>query len=246
MCGIAGALNFELPAHTVIRLLKHRGPDEQKQWKDNHLHLVHTRLAIQELGPAGGQPMHLENLHIVFNGEIYNHQELRKNYGLKCSSHSDTETLLHLFRLKGIHMLDDLDGMFAIAIYDDRASKLWLIRDRAGEKPLYYYTKGSTFIFASELGVLQTVVKPQVNDRSISGFLMTGYLPTNCTPYHDVHEIPPGSFAEINTTTGQYAVQQWWDMRHWYGRERNIPFEEALQRTDAMLRKSVQDRKSVV
>src|SRR5689334_20253651 len=132
MCGIAGSLNFPLPIERIQALLSHRGPDEQTSWNDRGLQFIHTRLAIQELSSAGRQPMHKGVLHLMFNGEIYNHLELRKKYNLRCSTHSDTETLLHLFELKGTGMLDELDGMFAMALYDERQQKLWLCRDRAG------------------------------------------------------------------------------------------------------------------
>lgn len=242
MCGIAGAVNYNLPQQEVKRLLLHRGPDEQTHWDGGNVQFIHTRLAIQELSPAGRQPMHLGHLHLMFNGEIYNHFELRKKFGLKCSSHSDTETLLQLFRLKGASILHELDGMFAIAIYDEEARTLWLARDRAGEKPLYYYKKNDVLIFASELRVIHSTIRPAINSQRISNFLATGYLPGEETPYDDVYELPPGTFMKTDVTDMRSQVACWFDIGERYHENRNLGLAEALEETDYLLNQSVRRR----
>ncbi len=224
----------------MLRSMQHRGPDEQNFWEDRQVQLMNTRLAIQELSPAGRQPMQLDQLVIVFNGEIYNHFELRKKYNLSCHSHSDTETLLHLFRLKGIDMLSELDGMFAFCLYDIETGTLWLARDRTGEKPLYYYQKQDQCCFASELNTLIRCLPLEVEERQVSTFLSVGYLAKENTPYKNVKQLPAGSHAKIAVGSGLVSVTQWWSMQDAY---RKPPFTgklgEAIQLTDEILDKSV-------
>jgi asparagine synthase (glutamine-hydrolysing) len=117
MCGIAGSINHALDIRKLTSDLWHRGPDEQTTYTDGNLVLHHHRLSIVDIA-GGKQPMHYEHLTIIFNGEIYNHQELRKQYGLTCQTHSDTETILHLYAKLGVACLDQFDGMFALVIYD--------------------------------------------------------------------------------------------------------------------------------
>lgn len=242
MCGIAGSLNFPLPIKRVQELLAHRGPDEQTSWSDRGLQFIHARLAIQELSAAGRQPMHRGPLHIIFNGEIYNHFELREKHQLQCASHSDTETLLHLFEKMGVGMLNELDGMFALSIYDERSQKLWLCRDRAGEKPLYYSLNKDQLVFASELRVLSSILKPEVEVSHISTFLTVGYLPTTQTPYKNVLELPPGNYAEVDISTMEIKVKAWWSIERYYLQESGISRGQALFETDRLLNLSVKRR----
>lgn len=242
MCGIAGSLNFPLPIKRVQDLLAHRGPDEQTSWSDRGLQFIHARLAIQELSEAGRQPMHRGPLHIIFNGEIYNHFELREKHQLQCGSHSDTETLLHLFEKIGVGMLNELDGMFAMSIYDERSQKLWLCRDRAGEKPLYYFMKQDTLVFASELRVLSSILKPEIEVSHISTFLTVGFLPTTQTPYKNIMELPPATYAEVDISTMKVKVDTWWNIESFYKQESAISLEEALDETDRLLNLSVKRR----
>jgi len=141
MCGIAGSIRHRLDIPLLIKDLYHRGPDEQATFEDGTLQLHHHRLSI--LDAAGGrQPMHLEHLTIIFNGEIYNHLDVRKKHGLDCKTNSDTETILKAYAKLGSACLDDLGGMFALAIYDRQKNELFIARDRAGKKPLYYFMYG--------------------------------------------------------------------------------------------------------
>ena len=155
MCGIAGSVNYPLSYSVVKSLMQHRGPDEQHGFRDDKVDLYHLRLAIVDIR-GGTQPMQLDNrFTIIFNGEIYNHQEIRKQFDLNGNSHSDTETLLLLYRRFGTHMLQYLEGMFAFAIYDKLEQKIFIARDRAGKKPLYIFNDGKKIVFASELNCLK-------------------------------------------------------------------------------------------
>ncbi|MBK8953262.1 MAG: hypothetical protein IPM85_14330 [Chitinophagaceae bacterium] len=120
--------------------------------------------------------MHYEHLTIIFNGEIYNHQDIRKKYGFRCVSSSDTETILHAYARLGAACLAEFDGMFALAIYDRKNNELFLARDRAGKKPLFYYADGNKFVFASELNALRGQLEVQPDEAAIFQFLYAGYF----------------------------------------------------------------------
>lgn len=203
MCGIFGTLNFNSSNDQkyIYRDLFHRGPDEQRHVQLDNLELYHTRLAIQDLTGQGQQPMKYEALTIVFNGEIYNHLDLRKKYGLQSSSSSDTKTILMLYQVIGMKMLEEFDGMFAFALYDSIKNKLYLARDRAGKKPLYVYVKGLQCVFSSELNILSKVVRPEIDYAAIADYLYLGYHYRKATPYQGVAELENGCYLEIDTHT---------------------------------------------
>ena len=124
MCGIAVSINAPIDTQLINSVMGHRGPDERNEYKYKNVHLYHLRLSIQDIG-GGTQPMHLDDRYsIVFNGEIYNHQELKKQFNLVCDTSSDTETLLRLYEKFGEGCLSHLDGMFAFALYNYKNSKL--------------------------------------------------------------------------------------------------------------------------
>ncbi len=242
MCGIAGSINHPLPIHSVQALLSHRGPDDQGFWQQDNVVLVHTRLAIQELTAAGRQPMHHGHFHIVFNGEIYNHLELRARYGLRCQSQSDTETLLHLFEHLGIAMLAELDGMFAFALYDSHAKKLWLARDRAGEKPLYYSSCGHALVFASTLRVIQQQMKARVNRQHVSTYLALGYLPGPHTPFEGIQELVAGCYLEVDVADASASSVRWWSSARFFRPNQPWILEDSITEADRLLRLSVSRR----
>ncbi len=182
MCGIFGqnAPISGFQFHTLNASLNHRGPDDGQMRASNDMSLFHARLAIVD-SVGGKQPMERGNLCIVFNGEIYNHLELRKGHNLDCQSRSDTETLLALFEKYGEAMLNLLDGMFAFCIFNKENRKLFLARDRMGEKPMYIYHKGERFAFASELNTLAAFFDLEVNEESLKEFLVKGWVgPVSC------------------------------------------------------------------
>ena len=151
MCGIAGAVNFKIDQGLVNQYMLHRGPDEQHAFTEDNVDFYHLRLSIVDIG-GGKQPMQLGNRYtIIFNGEIYNHAEVREQLGIVGKTSSDTETLLLLYRQYGEAMLPYLDGMFVFAIYDKEKKTIFIARDRAGKKPLYIFNDGRKIVFASEL-----------------------------------------------------------------------------------------------
>ena len=144
MCGIAGFVNIpNLNQKDIQFSLKHRGPDDTGVYQDKNITLIHTRLAIQDISNRASQPMHFKDYYIVFNGEIYNHMELRTELSeINFQTTSDTETLLYLYIKYGPECLYKTDGMFALVIYNIKDKNLFLVRDRAGKKPIYYYFDG--------------------------------------------------------------------------------------------------------
>jgi asparagine synthase (glutamine-hydrolysing) len=241
MCGIAGAINFSLDIPRLTKDLYHRGPDEQTTCKTDILQLHHHRLAILDIS-GGRQPMEYENLTIIYNGEIYNHLDVRAKHGLKCRTNSDTETILYAYAKLGAACLDDFDGMFAIAIYDKSKQELFLARDRAGKKPVYYYADGKKFLFASELNSLRHQLPLEINDSAIHQYIHAAYFFKDATPYKNVWELPAGSYAYVSLSNVEVKVTKWWDIHRFYQQKSNDDFETALNKTDRLLHAAVKTR----
>lgn len=242
MCGLAGSVNFKLSYQTVNDAMLHRGPDEQAGFIVDNVDLYHLRLAILDIS-GGKQPMHLDGRYtIIFNGEIYNHNDVREKFGIKGHTSSDTETLLLLYRQMGAPMLEHLDGMFVFIIYDQQEKKLFIARDRAGKKPLYYYTDGTKVVFASELNCLKALLPLQMDEKNLYHYLRLGALYKKCTPYKNVFELGAGSYLTINTVSLDVKEQRWWNINKFYSQNCNDNFETALEKTDAMLNAGVKRR----
>ncbi|MEI8052620.1 MAG: asparagine synthase (glutamine-hydrolyzing) [Bacteroidota bacterium] len=242
MCGIAGSVNFKLSYDIIKGTMLHRGPDEQNAIIADNVDFFHLRLSILDIS-GGKQPMTLEGRYfIIFNGEIYNHNELRKKFDLKCSTNSDTETLLLLFQKFGEKCLDHLDGMFAFAIYDNVEKKIFLSRDRAGKKPLYIYSKDETIVFASELNCLKGLLPLEIEQKNIYQYMRLGVFYKNLTPYKNVNELEPGTFAFINCQTLEIKKTKWWDIHNFYLQNSSDNLSQAIEKTDQLLIDSVKRR----
>jgi asparagine synthase (glutamine-hydrolysing) len=241
MCGIAGAINFPLDIPRLTRDLFHRGPDEQTTCNNGVLQLHHHRLAILDIA-GGKQPMEFEDLTIIYNGEIYNHLDVRAKHGLRCRTNSDTETILHAYAKLGPACLNDFDGMFAIAIYDKKKGELFLARDRAGKKPLYYYADGKKFVFASELNSLRHQLPLEIDESSIHQYIHAAYFFKSATPYKNVSELPPGSYAYIPLDSPNVKVTRWWEIHKFYQNTCNDDFDTALNTVDRLLHEAVKRR----
>ena len=207
MCGIAGWLGASADgkdsAGGMVRALRHRGPDAHgiKSWPQATL--VHTRLSIIDLTPAGAQPMANEDgtVWTVFNGEIYNHRELRRNLekqGHVFRGHSDTEVLPHLYEEEGLDFVKKLRGMFALAIYDTRRQILVLARDRFGIKPLFYAPSKDRLAFASEIRALLELpgLDTRPDRQAIYDFAALFYIPAPETFYTGIRALEPGEILE--------------------------------------------------
>ena len=240
MCGIAGSINYRLNIPQLTSDLFHRGPDEQTTFEEGSVQLHHHRLAILDIA-GGRQPMHHGHLTIIFNGEIYNHTDVRKKLNLTGHTNSDTETILLAYE-KGSECLQEFDGMFAFVIYDRNKNELFLARDRAGKKPLYYYYDNAAFVFASELNALRKQVKPEINELHLQQYLRMGYFYKSSTPYKNISELPAGSYATINISKPEVKVSKWWNIHSFYNRNSADSFETALQTTDDLLHTAVKRR----
>jgi asparagine synthase (glutamine-hydrolysing) len=241
MCGIAGSIGYQLDIPRLTKDLWHRGPDEQSTFNETALQLHHHRLAILDIA-CGQQPMHFEDLTIIFNGEIYNHLEVREKLSLSCQTNSDTETILHAYKKIGAKCLDLFDGMFAMAIYERNKDELFLARDRAGKKPLYYFAKDGHFVFASELNALNGQLKLEVDEDHIRQYIRMGYFYKSSTPYKNVTELPAGSYARVPMKTGLPVITKWWNIHDFYLRRSNDDFETAIKKIDDMLHLAVKNR----
>jgi asparagine synthase (glutamine-hydrolysing) len=242
MCGIAGAVNFKFDAAKLKHLMGHRGPDAQTAFYDNALELHHFRLSILDIA-GGSQPMHYLNRYvIVFNGEIYNHQEVRKDLRLQCHTNSDTETLLQAFHVEGAAMLHRLDGMFAFAIYDDLTKRIFIARDRAGKKPLYYYHHQQQFIFASELNALRAQLPLEIDTANFELYFRLGAFFREQTPYKKVSELPNGHIMIVDAVNGSFSINQWWSILDVMNAPKEMREEEALEMTEGLIRQAVNRR----
>ncbi len=241
MCGIAGSIHFPLNISQLTRDLWHRGPDEQKTFETGALQLHHHRLAILDIA-GGQQPMEYGPFTIIFNGEIYNHHAVRKKYNFNCKTNSDTETILHAYAKLGAECLHDFDGMFALVIYDNNKQELFLARDRAGKKPLYYFTDGKKFLFASELNALHRQLPLEIDEDHIRQYIRMGYFYKSSTPYKNVFELPAGSHAYVSLHKPDVHVSKWWDIHRFYKQQTKDDFQTASGKIDNILHEAIKNR----
>lgn len=221
MCGITGYISDQQwNSEQMLRALHHRGPDSTGSYTDNILgatiFLGHKRLSIIDLTDGGHQPMLSDDQQIIltFNGEVYNFQELKERFlkGTTFKSSSDTEVLLKLYELRGIDFLEELNGDFAIAILDKRLNQLFVIRDRMGVKPLYFYHKNNTFLYASEIkSILAAGVQAELNEDSLQQYFTFKYVPENNTLFKHIRRVPPAHYLKYDLNTAAVEVHQYWE-----------------------------------
>ena len=255
MCGILGLYD---PAGLVpdasrfsaaLDRLARRGPDDSGTWHDAFISLGHRRLAIVDLTPAGHQPMESSDRRyiIVFNGEIYNHKEVRPRLRPRGGwlGTSDTETLLEAYRTWGTECLKYLNGMFAFAIWDRTERTLFLARDRMGVKPLYYAHRDGCFAFASRPGALTLLLNhddADLNPEALRCYLELGYVPAPLSIHNDVHKLAPGHHALIGPQG--IRIARYWDFRCIAPDPgfRDRPESELVEELDALIRDAVKVR----
>src|SRR5580765_3059984 len=252
MCGIAGAFALQGPLAPEAReavtsmtaALAHRGPDGDGFFEAPRARLGHRRLAI--IDRAGGhQPMTNEDgsCWIVFNGEIYNHRDLRpllESKGHRFKTASDTETILHAYEEFGPACVDRLEGMFAFAIYDGRRQEFFAARDRLGKKPFFYTVLNGTLCFASELPALTHSASwtGDVDLDALEGYLSLGYFLAPATIFRDVYKLMPGHTMRV--AQGRMTTAQYWDVTEFDTDDR--PTNDIIDDIDATLRAAVHER----
>ncbi len=224
MCGIAGIFEFDPAArvdpHLLQRmtdLIAHRGPDDSGHWLSGNIGLGHRRLSIIDLSPGGHQPMGSDDgaIWITYNGECYNYGELAeglRHRGHRFRSTSDTEVILRLYQERGESFLDEVDGMFALAIWDARQRRLLLARDRLGIKPLYYFADERHFLFASEMkGLLADPrVASEIDDTALAEYLQLLSIPDARCILKGVKKLPPGYYLKV--TRRGIERRRYWDL----------------------------------
>lgn len=255
MCGICGFISYkqggieESALRMMCAAMRHRGPDDEGVYINNNITpsvgLGHRRLSIIDLSSEGHQPMPNEDktAWIIFNGEIYNYLDLRSELegkGHHFRSHTDTETVIHLYEEYGRDCLKYLRGMFAFAIWDEKDRSLLLARDRVGKKPLLYSYAGGVFCFASEFAPLLAggFLKKDINQEALHYYLSFGYIPAPLTIYKGVFRLLPAHTLVLKDN--EITLQQYWQLS--YCGKLNISENEAAQEVLRLLKEAVKVR----
>lgn len=259
MCGIVGQVKvgggIEQPSvNAMMRRISHRGPDDSGVWisSDRCVALGHHRLSIIDLSPAGHQPM-LDSsgtLRLIFNGEIYNFLELRSELGKAGSrfrSHSDSEVILEAYRTWGAGCVSRFNGMFALAIHDERARTLFIARDRMGKKPLYYARSGGRFLFGSEAKAViaaKTDGEWPLDPQGLNSYFAFGYIPGERSIFAGVTKLPPGHSLTYDLVRDDFKVEPYWsiDAAARSGTRERHDVEDLLSELDRLVDDSVRLR----
>src|ERR1041385_6546565 len=251
MCGIAGVVNSVaggIDTALVSRMCQaivHRGPDDEGIFVKDGVGLGMRRLSIIDLA-GGHQPIFNEDrsVWIVFNGEIYNFPELRKELesrGHRFYTHSDTETIVHLNEDFGSECVSKLRGMFAFALYDERKRRLLIARDRLGKKPLHYSLHNGCLLFGSEIKAILAVAPElaEINQSALLQYCYFGYIPDPLTAFSPIKKLPPGHILEFEN--GRISVRPYWDLPS-YGTHQPRSEEECLEEMERLLAEAVRIR----
>lgn len=265
MCGIAGFCNFhgsvkmqEENLEKMKQRMLHRGPDAGGSYisEDGKVALGHRRLSIVDLSEAGLQPMksHSGRYVMVYNGEIYNYKKLSQKLLNekkvdRFRGTSDSEVILEAFEAYGVEeTIARCKGMFAIALYDTKEQKLYLLRDRIGEKPLYYGFMGDTFVFASDVACIASLdgFQNPVNKDVLGIYFIHGYIPAPYSIYENIYKLEPGCILEIKSPFKKFDISTYWSIKEvaQHGQEHQFKgtYEEAVDELERLLKASIQDQ----
>ncbi len=251
MCGICGKIYFDAQQQVEPSLLEkmcdaisHRGPDESGIHVAGHVGLGHRRLSIIDLS-TGQQPMcnARKDLWIVYNGEVYNFAQLRvdlERKGYEFQTHSDTEVIIHLYDEYGTDCVNYLRGMFAFGIWDARNQRIFLVRDRVGQKPLFYHITDGAISFASEIKSLlqDPTVQREMDFEAMYHYLTYQYVPPPLTMFKGIHKLPPAH--SLVCERGTVSIEQYWDLR--YVPKVQMAEREILENVEAVLHEAVRLR----
>lgn len=265
MCGIAGFCNFhgsvkmqEENLEKMKQRMLHRGPDAGGSYvsEDGKVALGHRRLSIVDLSEAGLQPMksHSGRYVMVYNGEIYNYKKLSQKLLEekkvdRFRGTSDSEVILEAFEAYGVEeTIAQCKGMFAIALYDTKEQKLYLLRDRIGEKPLYYGFMGDTFVFASDVACIAALdgFQNPIQKDVLGIYFIHGYIPAPYSIYENIYKLEPGCILEIKSPFNKYSISTYWSIKEvaQHGQEHLFKgaYEEAVDELERLLKASIQDQ----
>jgi asparagine synthase (glutamine-hydrolysing) len=253
MCGIVGFIDFNQKSNlsdlnSMVATINHRGPDDKGvELYENSNAIIgfgQSRLSIIDLTQGGHQPMKYKHYNIVFNGEIYNFNEIKReliNEGNVFISESDTEVILHAFERWGIDSIKKFIGMFAFVIYDNLLNEITIVRDRAGVKPLYYYWHNQLFLFASELKAFHAHHKfeKKINQKAVQQFfsqINRGFIPAPNTIFENTYKLKSGNFLKINLESKTIRIEQYWDVSTFYKQPKiEIDYKEAQKSVHDLL-----------
>jgi len=252
MCGVTGIYsinkipNIEQRVQSMNTSIKHRGPDAGGFYIDKNLALGHRRLSIIDTREVSNQPMHSNSndWHIAFNGEIYNFEEIKVqlNYDFKTSS--DTEVILAAVEEKGIDwFINQANGMFAIALYNSETKDLFLVRDRLGIKPLYFYNNGEHLIFSSEIKAILScgLVDAQFNEEAVDEYLSNRYIRAPYTFFKNIFQVNPGTYLSVKKDLS-VVDNKYWDIPDVFNRSKNYNEKEILNKFDVEINKAIKYR----
>lgn len=219
MCGISGFVNISVKINDFINITRHRGPDDNGVYRYNNLILGHNRLSIQDLSAKGHQPFISQdgNFVLVFNGEIYNHWDIREeliklNY--EFFSQSDTETLLNGFIHYGKDILNKLNGIFSFVIFDKEKNELFMARDQFGVKPFYYYHEGDAFAFASEFKAFWQldIIDKMIDKANFANYLNFLWSPGENIPFKKIKKLLPGHYIQFNLNAIEIEPEKYYEI----------------------------------
>ncbi len=240
MCGIVGTnFNAQVDFVKVTNIMKNRGPDNTSVHSLKNNFFGHTRLSIVDLDEEANQPMIFDNILVVFNGEIYNYDELKISEGLECITSSDTEVLIRLYQKYDIDFLNLLNGAFSFCIYDQIRDRFFCARDRYGKKPFYYYSKENKFIFSSMINPIISILgfTPKLNKVALSQYLQYFVPLTPNTFYHEINKLDSGSY--LLYEHNQISIKKYYKIKTY----KKIHDEEtALKNIEDILYNSVEQR----
>lgn len=250
MCGISGFIDYRNISSGEILLnmqntLKHRGPDDQgldfNQFEDYQIGLGHSRLSIIDTSSLGHQPMKWQKFTIVFNGEVYNFNEVKStltSLGHQFISHSDTEVVLHAFAQWGMACVEYFIGMFAFCVYDSENQVIYLCRDRAGVKPLFWYWDRELFLFGSELKPFHKHpgFKKEINKEALQLFLGYGYVPAPLAIFSNTQKLLPAHWLKLSLKSRTIEFKKYWDIADYTNKRANINYDLAKSELNDLIK----------
>jgi asparagine synthase (glutamine-hydrolysing) len=245
LCGIAGIFGRGAQPDTVRRMcdtIRHRGPDDEGYYAKDGIALGSVRLSIIDL-KTGRQPIHNEDstIWIMYNGEIFNYRELRKDLETRHRflTNSDTEVIVHLYEELGTKCVQKLNGMFAFAIWNEKTRELFLARDRIGVKPLYYYGNENDFVFASEIkAILEFGAKRELDHEAFIDYLTLSYVLGDKTFFKGIRQLPAGHFMTVNSD--RHHIERYWDLEFEESSPRGT--QEAIVEVNEAIKRAVELR----
>lgn len=248
MCGIAGRYSFEnkeifkKEIDLMTNQMVERGPDDSGSFVHSNFGIGMRRLSIIDVD-GGHQPLFNEDnsISLVMNGEIYNYKELRSKLTSKghiFKTNSDSEVIIHLYEEYGNKAVDYLNGMFAFALLDIKKSKIWIVRDRIGIKPLFYFRNENDFYFASDIRALRKSISTSINKDKFISYLTLGYVESELTMWNGIKKLPPGNYIEINNNN--FKIYNYWKINNFENLD--IDFNTAKSQLEELLFHSVKLR----